>query len=136
MKRSTLTSMAVLAAAVPLAVVRAAQEPPAERTPSFPSQASAITVDAVVLDASGAPIRGLTRDDFTILEDGRPQTIVGFEARDVRDIRPAAAGNAVSPLLGTNVGSAARSGRMLVVLMDDLGLTPPTAVQVQTALEG
>src|SRR5205814_8605920 len=64
-------AMAALAAGVPLAVVRAAQEPPPERTPSFPSQASAITVDAVVLDRSGAPIRGLTRDDFTILEDGR-----------------------------------------------------------------
>ncbi|PYQ46386.1 MAG: hypothetical protein DMF78_26470 [Acidobacteria bacterium] len=135
MQRSTLMAMAVLAAGVPLAVVRAAQEPPADRTPSFPSQASAITVDAVVLDRAGAPIRGLTRDDFTILEDGRPQTIVGFEARDVLSVRPAAEDTTASPLLGTNVGRAARSGRMLVVLMDDLGMTPTTTQQVKTALE-
>ena len=133
MKRTTVMTLVVLAAGTR---ILAAQEPPAERTPSFPSQAFAITVDAVVLDPSGAPVRGLTRDDFTILEDGRPQTIVGFEARDVHDVRPAGEGTAASPLLGTNVGSAARSGRMLVVVIDDLGLTLPTGQQVKTALDG
>ena len=32
----------------------------------------------VVTDRSGAPILGLTRDDFEIVEDGKPQTIKVF----------------------------------------------------------
>ncbi len=133
---------AVLAALVPLSGVHAAQdrpagqEPPPLITPSFPSQASAITVDAVVLDESGTPIRGLTRDDFTVLEDGRPQPIVGFEARDLLSTRPVAGDHIASPRVATNVGSAERSGRMLVVLIDDLGLTASSAQQVKAALEG
>ena len=59
-----------------------AQEGP--DTPSFRSEASAITVDVVVLDDDGRPVRGLTRDDFTVREDGREQTLVGFEARDLK----------------------------------------------------
>ncbi len=31
-------------------------------------------VNVVVRDRNGNPVRGLTRDDFTIIEDGRPQT--------------------------------------------------------------
>src|SRR5262249_39439880 len=113
-----------------------AQEPPHERTPSFPTQASVITVDAVVVDASGQPVRGLTRDDFTVLEDGRPQTIVGFEARDVATVGPAPEDPTASRLRGTDVGTATRAGRVLVVLIDDVNLTPTTAAQVRPALEG
>jgi len=103
--------------------------------PSFPAQVSAITVDVVVLDKSGAPVRGLTRDDFTVLEDGRPQVIVGFEARDLEGGRPTMQRPAVSPLMGTNEDAAARPGRTLVLLIDDLGLTPIVAGQVQAAIE-
>jgi len=31
-----------------------------------------VTLDVVVTDEDGEPIRGLTREDFTILEDGEP----------------------------------------------------------------
>ena len=49
--------------------------------PSFPAQAEAITVDVVVLDRDGQPVAGLTKEDFTLLDGGRPQPIVGFEER-------------------------------------------------------
>ena len=87
--RSTVAVAVLLAAGLPLAGAPGAQEP-TPVPPSFPAQVSAITVDVVVLDKSGAPVRGLTRDDFTVLEDGRPQTIVGFESRDVETGRAAA----------------------------------------------
>ena len=51
--------------------------------PVFPARAEAITADVVVLDKEGRPLRGLIKEDFTLLEDGRPQTIVGFEAREL-----------------------------------------------------
>lgn len=43
-------------------------------------------MDAVVLDEDGRPVRGLARTDFTLVEDGRPQTIVGFEPRELAPV--------------------------------------------------
>src|SRR5882672_2763729 len=131
--RSTVPLAVLLAAGLELAGAHGSQEP-TPIPPSFPAQVSAITVDVVVLDKSGAPVRGLTRDDFTVLEDGRPQAIVGFEARDVEGRRPAAENTAVSPLIGTNEDIAAGPGRTLILLIDDLGLTPTTGYQVKTAI--
>ena len=37
--------------------------------PVFPARAEAITADVVVLDKEGRPLRGLTKEDFTLLED-------------------------------------------------------------------
>ena len=131
--RSTVTRAVLLAVGLQLADAHAAQEK-APIPPSFPAQVSAITVDVVVLDKSGAPVRGLTRDDFTVLEDGRPQTIVGFEARDAEAGRGPTP-PIVSPLFGTNEDVAARPGRTLILLIDDLGLTTIISGQVKTAIE-
>ena len=57
--------------------VASAQEPP--KLPTFPSQVELITVDAVVVDADGRPVPGLTKDDFVVKEDGRVQEIASFE---------------------------------------------------------
>jgi Ca-activated chloride channel family protein len=39
-----------------------------------------VTVGVTVTDRSGAIVRGLTRDDFRVVEDGREQTVVQFTA--------------------------------------------------------
>jgi VWFA-related protein len=39
---------------------------------------SVINVDATVFDRSGKPVTSLTKDDFEILEDGKPQKITNF----------------------------------------------------------
>jgi hypothetical protein len=78
---------------------------------------------------------GLTRDDFTVREDGRPQSIAGFEAREPPALRVATA--APEPATAaTNVDTAPDAGRVFAVLIDDLGLTPPTASQVRAAMAG
>ena len=117
-------------ALLPLAL--AGQEPPP--VPSFPSQTAVITVDVVVLDASGQPLRGLTRDDFTVFDDGRPQTIVGFEARALAPPGPDEATAAVPEHVVTNVGVPGGSPRVLAILIDDLGLSPMAAAEVGPAL--
>jgi VWFA-related protein len=38
-----------------------------------------VVLDVVVTDASGKPARGLSKDDFTVFEDGNPQSIASFE---------------------------------------------------------
>ena len=91
--------------------------------PAFPSQAEAITADVVVLDKQGRPVTGLTRDDFTLLEDGRPQTIVGFEARELKPPADEAPrpGAATELRVAENKASSERRGRTFAFLVDDLG---------------
>jgi VWFA-related protein len=91
--------------------------------PAFPTQADAITADVVVLDKQGRPVRGLTKEDFTLLEDGRVQTIVGFEARDLAkaDGVKAADPSPSGDIVATNQGASSRGGRSLAFLVDDLG---------------
>src|ERR1700730_4003519 len=130
-----------LAGALALAV--AADSTPsgqAERSqPSFPARAEAITVDVVVLDRDGQPVGGLTKEDFVLLEGGRPQPIVAFETRQApaAEAGPRAAGEAVIPQrVVSNVGARRARGRVLVLLIDDLGLTPTMAQLLGPALAG
>lgn len=39
-----------------------------------------VVLDVVVVDKSGAPVGGLTKDDFTVYEDGKSQVIKSFDA--------------------------------------------------------
>lgn len=39
-----------------------------------------VVLDVVVTDSKGLPVRGLTKDDFKVTEDGKPQEIVSFDA--------------------------------------------------------
>ena len=63
------------------------------------------------------------RDDSVVLEDGHPQTIVGFEARALEQlVLPTGQATAAIPTVATNLDAAVLRGRMLVLLVDDLGL--------------
>jgi VWFA-related protein len=53
--------------------------PAQDGTPTFTSNSNLVIVDVTVKDKSGKLIENLTRDDFTILEDGKPQKIAVFE---------------------------------------------------------
>jgi Ca-activated chloride channel family protein len=60
------------------------QDAPAEKAPQsgFPTikvETRLVNVALNVMDAKGAPVAGLVRDDFQILEDGKPQKIAIFE---------------------------------------------------------
>jgi len=46
--------------------------------PVFRSGVSLVRVDAQVTDSTGAVVEGLTKDDFRVLDEGAPQTIVNF----------------------------------------------------------
>jgi VWFA-related protein len=117
-----------------LLLVPAARAQEIPEAPSFPSEASAITVDVVVLDERGQPVRGLTRDDFVIREDGREQDVVGFEARDV-DTADSLSRETVAPEVSqVTTDNAAPPGRVLALLLDDLGMSPPVASELKPAL--
>jgi VWFA-related protein len=113
---------AVRAAALAALVVTPLAAQDARKVPAFPTKVEALTVDVVVLDKSGQPVRGLAKEDFTVLEDGRPQSLVAFEAREVVE-----GGEAQPPLAASNVATnegASAPGRAFAFLIDDLGLDP------------
>jgi VWFA-related protein len=95
------------------------QEP--NQVPVFPSRVQLVTVDAVVLDKAGRPVHGLTREDFALTEDGRPQEIASFEAFDFAD--RAEEEPAPTSSVATNLHPPRAGGRAFVLLIDDLGLT-------------
>jgi VWFA-related protein len=131
--RGTLVALAAVAALALLGLAMAVQAQ-APAPPSFPTQAEAITVDVVVLDRDGQPVRGLTREDFTLLEDGRPQAIVGFEARHAPEPAvPAQAAPLPEERVATNAAPAT-PGRTFVVLLDDQGTGPMVMEQVKASL--
>jgi len=131
----TLTGLAAVPCLLLLLATALAQDRP--HTPSFPSEASAITVDVVVLDEHGQPVRGLTREHFTVREGRQEQSIVGFEARDMavaaaRTTEPA--DSAASEVVTDNSGPTASPGRVFALLIDDLGISPLVATQLKPAL--
>src|SRR5262245_4837643 len=90
-----------------IAVVRAAQTPapPAPPQPTFKAQVEYVEVDALVTDRNGNFVRGLSKDDFQVLEDGKPQTISTFTLVDIpieRYDRPLGAALPIEPDVRTN----------------------------------
>jgi VWFA-related protein len=90
-------------------------------TPTFKSQVEYVEVDALVMDQQGNFVRNLTKDDFQILEDGKPQTISNFALVDIpieQLQRPLFASRPVEPDVQSN--ERPFDGRMYVMILDDL----------------
>ena len=49
-------------------------------TTVFKANVRRVVVDVVVTDSKGQPVRGLTKEDFSVAEDGKQQQILSFEA--------------------------------------------------------
>jgi VWFA-related protein len=73
--------------------VSAQQQPPAQQPPPFKSRVTVVPVDVRVVDRNGKPITGLTAADFTVTEDGVPQSIVHFSFQQLAAQQNAAAEN-------------------------------------------
>jgi VWFA-related protein len=97
--------------------------------PRFPSEVQLITVDALVLDSAGRPVRDLTKADFVVTEDGRPRDIASFEAPLPESPGPEEEAPAETPAVVTN--EPGTTGRAFVVLVDDLKISPQQAEQAR-----
>lgn len=92
--------------------------PDASQPPQFRSGIELVEVDVSVLDKDRRPVRGLTKFDFMVLEDGRPQEIVSAVEINVPDPieTPAAWMRDVAPDVKANLAS---SDRLIVLVLDD-----------------
>ena len=131
MKRRALLVLSLLSAA-PAGLPEQAPTPPAA-APAFPAQVEIVTVDAVVVDAKGRAVPGLTGSDFTVLENGVPQTITSFEA--VQLPAPGATPRLARRLpFSSNQSPEARQGRTFVLVFDDIHLSVAQAQRAKAAI--
>ena len=73
---------------ISLAAVSFAQsDKPRENTePTLKINSRAVLVDVVVSDKNGNPVKGLKQSDFTVLEDGKPQSVAYFEEHSAEEL--------------------------------------------------
>jgi len=115
--RTSVTVIAVLAAAAAVAGQAPSRGAPPQ-PPTFRAEIRYVEIDADVTDPQGRFVRGLSKDDFQLLEDGVQQDLVSFRLVDLPIEAPLPPLNSdsapVEPDVTTNVGE----GRMYVFLLD------------------
>jgi VWFA-related protein len=73
---------------ISLAAVSLAQsdKPQENPEPTLKINSRAVLVDVIVSDKNGNPVKGLKPNDFTVLEDGKPQSVAYFEEHSAEDL--------------------------------------------------
>src|SRR5439155_9781713 len=83
-----------------------------------------VVVDTIVTDSSGQPVRGLKAEDFTVVEDGKPQKLAVF-SEEQPNSNTLAARPSLPPNVFTNRPEYSNpTGALTVILLD--GLNTPT----------
>jgi VWFA-related protein len=101
----------------------AATQPP-ERLPVFRTDTRLVEVSVVVHDKNGAAVTGLTREDFTLLEDGQPQPIAIFSTESAiagqadAPAVPRTVDSAAPPVFTNHLDAAATHGSVTAILFD------------------
>src|SRR5262249_52222488 len=104
---------------------------------AFPQQQPALVesievrvanIDVVVRDRAGNPVAGLTKDDFQLFDNGKPQTITNFyEVRRGEDPSAPAGSESEVPVEVRQ--------RRIVVFVDSASLTPARKKAVLNSLD-
>jgi VWFA-related protein len=108
--------------AATLVAVVAAQPP--DRLPVFRTDTRLVEVSVVVHDKKGAPVAGLTREDFTLLDEGQPQPVAIFSADSAiagqSEASPSsrATDPAAPPVFSNRLDSAAAHSSVTAILFD------------------
>jgi VWFA-related protein len=121
-------------------VLTAAQAPAPARPQDLPppvtfrTEIAYVEVSARILDQEGNFVPNLTKDDFRIVEDGKPQTINAFgfvRIPVVRPEKPEFLERAIDADVVSNVRG--NEGRLYVLVLDDLHTDPLRSQQVRVA---
>ncbi len=116
----------LLAPAPPLA----AQDPAAGESFKESIEVSVVNLDVFVTDKKGQPVTGLRKEDFEVLEDGKPVEISNFYAES-RGSAPVAAPAPAGPGPVAAAPERPVSQRLrLVVFVDDVNLSQANRVRI------
>jgi VWFA-related protein len=120
-----------------IASLLVAQAPTPPRA-TFTTTTNVVVVDVTVSDASGKPVTTLTKDDFVLLEDGKPQTVLScdlqkLETKTLPAVAPALKDRSAAPAAQPQPEPKAPSSpeikyqdRRLIVMFFDLSSMAPT----------
>ena len=126
----------VLAAAqrlLPIVDATGLRSDSAQSQPQFKVSIDFVHVDVAVTDPRGNFIRDLSRDDFEVSEDGKPQQVASFAFVDAPAYRRTAAASATTLSAEPDVRSneMEAGGRVYVLLLDDLHVDPLRSARVK-----
>jgi len=110
-------------------------EKPPGQEPPIQLKTQLVEVRAVVTDKQGAFINGLKKEDFEVLEDGRPQTISFFSAESIAGPAGAKPGAPANPDISAGTATpAAASGRNIVIFVDSLNMSASSLLRTKQTL--
>lgn len=85
----------------------------------FKRSVNRVVVDVVVTDSNGKPVHGLTKQDFAIAEDGKPQVVLSFDAHTLdSNGTPATKLPPMPPNTFVNIATQPERGPLYVLLLD------------------
>jgi VWFA-related protein len=120
----------------------AAIQPPTQavQRPAFRAGVDHVELDVVVTDGHDKTVKDLTKDDFEIIEHGRPQTIADFEFLSVpRSHRAVPDVKTAVPTVDVVTNTHPPLGRQWALVIDDLHIIeqhiPHTKKVIQAFLE-
>ena len=129
--RSLLPGLALLAFSAGATIAQDAASPGAEvPAATLRLNARSVLVDVVVMDKEGHAVPGLTRDDFQITENGKPQAIDYFE-QHLAASGAAPTAPPLPPNTFTNVPATVPNEAVNVLLMDALNTSVTDQVYVR-----
>jgi VWFA-related protein len=102
-------------------------QPPAPdvQQPVFRGRADVIRLDVSVLDKDRKPVRGLTENDFTVLEDGKSQRIVAVAEVDAEENDPEPTAwmrHVTSEIAYNDLSQRIGDGRLFAIILDDVNV--------------
>lgn len=108
--------------------------------PTFRAGVTLVTTDVIPRNDRGAFVSDLTKDNFTVLEDGQPQAITTFSlvqgGRTFNLLTPAPSATPEGLVLPASRPRAAdTAGRVLVILVDDLHFEPELTPHVRRLIQ-
>jgi VWFA-related protein len=131
-QRTSLRPLAWLLAGLAHIPHAGAQEPAAPQPQLVaPMSVEVVRLEVVVTDKRRKPIADLKRDDFVILEEGKPQPIVQFQAftRPVKSAAPTAA-----PAEQDEAEEQLLPARYVVLVIDDVHMEFDSLARLQKAM--
>ena len=133
MMKKAISGLLIALTAIPPLPAPEQQKLPAQQLYRFKAETEIVLVNVIVRDKNGNPVRNLKKDDFTLLEDNKPQSIQSFDFEQTDMTAVAAPQQAVlaAPKAAVKASAAAPAekvdlrDRRLVVLFYDLTSMQP-----------
>ncbi|MEW6321103.1 MAG: VWA domain-containing protein [Acidobacteriota bacterium] len=127
-----------LAALGMMAAVDAAQAP---QQPTFRTEVALVTTDVIPRDRDGRFLPDLKKEEFTVLEDGQPQTIASFalvhggRTFNILEIPPPPVPEGIVLPQRTRRPVGDTAGRLFFIFVDDLHFVPEYTPHVRQLID-